>query len=121
MPITSLLMPNVCAFSDIGSYSKLDARGASQPMAVRMEQPPSYDHLARTGAIRSIPDDMESCPPSSYDQLDRTASWGRKGLIDEAGYNIIDRSKGSSFSNNYDHLDRVIADQGSVVSFFWFV
>ena len=86
-------------------------------MAMRPDQPPSYDHLERTGAISSFPDDLGSCPPSSYDQLDRTASWNRKCMVDDGGYNVMDMSKGSSFSGNYDHLDRAVADQGSMVSY----
>ena len=85
-------------------------------MSVKMENPPSYDHLERTGAIRSIPDDLGFYPPSSYDQLDRTSSWNRRDMTDGTGYNVIDMTKGNSFSNNYDHLDRVVADQGSFVS-----
>ena len=99
---------------DFASYSRLNGRGVSQPMG--MEQPPSYDHLERTGALSSMSDGTENWPPSSYDQLDRTASWSRQGtMTDEAGYNVIDVENGNSFSNNYDHLDRVTADQGSVV------
>ena len=79
-----------------------------------MEQPPSYDHLERTGALSSMLEDTENWPPSSYDQLDRTASWDRQGvMIKEAGYDFIDME--DSKSSNYDHLDRIIADQGSVV------
>jgi len=104
------------AHDDVAGYPKFSKHGQTQPMLVKMENPPSYDHLERTGVIRSIPDDLEFYPPSSYDQLDRTASWNRRDMTDETGYNVINMAKGNSFSSNYDHLDRVVADQGSFAS-----
>lgn len=109
-----VLIFSVIFHLDPAMCSTLDSRGSSLPM--RMEPPPSYDHLSRTGAIHSISDDMESCPSSPYDQLDRSFSWGRRGFTKEAGYTVIDEPKGNSFSNTYDHLDRVVPGQRVVVS-----
>ena len=99
-------------------HAKIGLPHASKPVSMACERPPSYSHLARTGAINPVPDDLESCPPASYDQLDRTTSWGRSPM-DEAGYNVIDRSKGGSFSATYDRLDRGVAAVAvSIFSFF---
>lgn len=102
-------------------YAKMGLPYSSKTVSMACERPPSYHHLARTGVINPVPDDFESCPPASYDQLDRTTSWGRSPM-DEAGYNVIDRSKGNSFSATYDRLDRgAVAIQVSTFYFFFFM
>ena len=104
------------SFLEDDDYAKIGLPYASKPVSMACERPPSYNHLARTGVINPVPDDLESCPPASYDQLDRTTSWGRSPL-DEAGYNVIDRSKGSSFSATYDRLDRGVVAVAAVSRF----
>ena len=81
---------------------------------VRADRPPSYNHLAREGLINPADDELDnsykadrssSFGPSTYDQLDRTQSWGSRSVTSEPGYDKIDRSN-PKVVDGYDHIER---------------